>query len=362
MSGSAGLSTRFFLKCVKRKKSLFDRNTRLGLLVEKTTRMFSTASTISMKPHLDAHSNLADKDGQTFSSHSRRYFSGDRKKISVEVLSPTSTQEEVANAVRPYFHRQLPVLLQGLNSISNCRAMESWSSLDYLQSKVGEDTPCFVEVGGSYANSDVQRPEITVGDYILYMKMFQDKYERSDEGNSCEDQHSISPKQGELVYMAQNDMFPQLWDDFQLPNFCQNPSLKVGKGNLYSTMFWFGPRGCVSPLHFDPLDNLLMQFAGRKRVILYPPSHDRSGQDDQNLSDSIPWHYAGHDGQQHNTSPIDLNDEDIASLEETYPLFAQAPVATECLLEPGSILYIPSKWWHHVTSIDTAISVNAWWR
>lgn len=358
MAGRAELSIRRLLKYLKRKRRCHHHNK----IDVEIARMFHSRTATSCK--LDHHRSTSIDEKSILHSQYRHHSSDhrvhhERKVISIETLSPDSSQEDIADALRPYFQTQSPVLLQGLNCNINCRAIESWRSLEYLQSKIGEDTPCLVEVGGSYANPNVQRPEITFGDYILYMKMFQDKYGKCDEMND-------SPNQKELVYMAQNDMFPQLWDDFQLPDFCQNPSLKVGNGRLYSTMIWFGPRGCVSPLHFDPLDNLLMQFVGRKRVILYPRSHDldkieTNGHDQQNPT-ITPWHYAGHEGQQYNTSPINPNDQDHESLEEKYPLFAKAPVATECLLEPGSMLYIPSKWWHHVTSLDTAISVNAWWR
>jgi hypothetical protein len=34
----------------------------------------------------------------------------------------------------------------------------------------------------------------------------------------------------------------------------------------------------------------------------------------------------------------------------------------EAIIEPGDVLFIPAFWWHHVTSIDVAISINYWWR
>jgi len=199
-----------------------------------------------------------------------------------------------------------------------------------------------VEIGGSYSNPNMERPEITFGDYIQYMTMFQERY--GEEGIGREEDE---PNSEELVYLAQNDLLSPLYKDFELPQLCRDPSFNVGNGSLYSTMLWFGPRGCVSPLHFDPLDNLLMQFVGRKQVILF------SNDDDANA-----WHYAGHDRQQFNTSPVDVTNPDL----DEFPLFANAPVAIECQIEPGDIVYIPSKFWHHVTSFDTSISVNTWWR
>ena len=134
----------------------------------------------------------------------------------------------------------------------------------------------------------------------------------------------------------------------------------------YSTMFWFGPRGCISPLHYDPLDNLLMQFVGSKKVILFPATSASTctenvknaiGDANRDANTNL-WHYAGHNGQQYNTSPIDLLNPDF----EKFPLFVNAPTAICCDLEPGDICFIPQRWWHHVTSLDTSISVNAWWR
>lgn len=273
----------------------------------------------------------------------QRFYSFASKLVDVEQLSSKSSQNEIADALRPHFNNQTPVLLKWPNL--DCDAIRCWTSMDYLVSKVGEDIPCLVEIGGSYGDPTMERPEITFGGFIQYMNIFHEMY--GNEGNSNSDNE---PNKEELIYLAQNDLFDPLHEDFELPALCRDASYNVGKGHLYNTMIWFGPKGCISPLHFDPLDNLLMQFVGRKKVILFPAS---GGDDDVNQ-----WHYAGHEGQQKNTSPIDLMNVDL----NKFPHFRNAPIAIECLLEPGDILYIPKKFWHHVTSVDTSISVNSWWR
>ena len=272
-----------------------------------------------------------------------KYYTHQSKPIIVEEMSSKATQTKIASTLRPHFENQFPVLLKGVNTDSS--ATSKWKSLEYLETKVGGDTPCMVEIGGTYSNMGTQRQEISFGDYIQYMNMFQKQY-----GNLATSSGE-QPNSKELVYLAQNDLFSPLLKDFQLPKLCRDQSLNVGFGSLYSTMLWFGPRTCISPLHFDPLDNLLMQFVGRKKVVLFPRSPSQN-------KDGAGWHYAGCDGQQYNTSPVDILNPDI----KKYPKFVKAPTAIVCYLDPGDVCYIPKKWWHHVTSIDTSISVNAWWR
>ena len=69
-----------------------------------------------------------------------------------------SSQLDVANAIRPSFNAQTPLLLPNL--LDNCDAIHFWKSLDYWRLAVGEDTPIEAEVGkaynkGSESNNDV---------------------------------------------------------------------------------------------------------------------------------------------------------------------------------------------------------------
>jgi ribosomal protein L16 Arg81 hydroxylase len=140
--------------------------------------------------------------------------------------------------------------------------------------------------------------------------------------------------------MAQNDLIPGLETDIEIPAFCS----ELGEGKLYSVMIWLGPYGCLSPLHFDPLDNVLMQFVGTKRVLLYPPGTQV---------------YAGELDTQTNTSPINFDGPLDLSL---YPLLKDLPPALECTITPGDFVFIPKRWWHQVVTVETSASVNVWWR
>lgn len=261
--------------------------------------------------------------------------------IGSNTSSSLSLNDRLVSELQAHFERQEPLLLRG--AVSGTPAIQLWKSLEYWQSTVGHEM-AKVEMGGSYASTiggsdgDSSTAEIPVEGYLQYLKLFEERHGKSVSPDM------ESPKSDEMVYMAQNDLFPALHKDIVLPEFCQDESNRVGLGRLYSVMLWLGPHSSVSPLHNDPLDNLFMQYVGRKSVLLFPPDTQV---------------YAGHDGQQSNTSPIEP--ENRARNEKQYPLFDRS-TGMSCEVGPGDALYIPSKWYHHVKSLEISASVNIWWR
>jgi hypothetical protein len=136
---------------------------------------------------------------------------------------------------------------------------------------------------------------------------------------------------------------PELLDDIQLsPTFVED-WLPLLPGALRKTMdeatqyFAAGLMiGCSNGqlgLHYDFLDThaYLAQIIGKKRCLLFSPE------------DSA----ALYDGE------VDPDDPDF----EKFPLFRNA-TAYECILEPGELLFIPYRWWHHVVSLEKSITVN----
>lgn len=105
---------------------------------------------------------------------------------------------------------------------------------------------------------------------------------------------------------------------------------------------WFGPGGTVSPLHFDPKDNVLCQVVGAKYLRLYAPEE----------SDKL----YPIEGLLSNTSQVQVEDPD----HEQFPEFRRAKYV-ECVLREGEMLYIPPKYWHYVRSLSTSFSVSFWW-
>jgi hypothetical protein len=93
-----------------------------------------------------------------------------------------------------------------------------------------------------------------------------------------------------------------------------------------------GPEGSKTHLHFDFLHSCgsLAQIVGSKRCILFSPT-DSDFLYDRNVDPEHP----------------DL---------QRFPLFEQA-TAFCCTLNPGELLLIPRRWWHHVSSTQKSITV-----
>jgi hypothetical protein len=56
----------------------------------------------------------------------------------------------------------------------------------------------------------------------------------------------------------------------------------------------------------------------------------------------------------------DSDEDDDGRLPARFHRFPAAP-AYDVLLPPGSMLYIPPRWWHHVTALTLSVSVSFWW-
>lgn len=261
-----------------------------------------------------------------------------RSSLSFSTGAPLSELDREAcfNELPDYFQRQQPVVLRGL--VSDSRAVAEWPDLDVVERKVGPNVVCDVEIGSYNAG---ERLTLDFEAYVAYLRLWKEQFEALEGEDS-----GLAPDQ--LLYLAQNDLhqFGRLGNDLDIPSFCTDGS--CGQGQLYQSMLWMGPRGCVSPLHFDPLDNILLQIVGRKRVTILPRDADPSSL------------YIGetHE-QQYNTSAVDIEQPDYARHERFGRV---SPLLQRVELRPGDGVYIPAQWWHHVRSLDLSMSVNVWWR
>eukprot|EP01039_Chlorochromonas_danica_P001557 gene1557-1696_t len=202
-----------------------------------------------------------------------------------------------------------------------------WSNLKGLRDRIDSSHEVVVEMGKTYMDPNVQRVTI---EFVRFLDLL---IEEEADPSITQD---LPP-----LYCAQNDCqtVSGLLEDLETPLICQ-----TGKGHRYSTMFWLnGMRGSMSPCHYDPYHNLLVQIYGEKEVTLFSPQQ----------SSKL---YPAVGTLQKNTAQIDVN----------APDFKQFPLASElegvrCTLKAGDALYMPFKWWHHCQTRSRSFSVNFWW-
>lgn len=111
---------------------------------------------------------------------------------------------------------------------------------------------------------------------------------------------------------------------------------------------WIGNAAKVAT-HNDPIANVAVVAAGRRRFTLFPPSAEA----DLYMGPHDPTPAGARISMVHVTAP-DL---------DRYPRFASAlDVAQEAELSPGDAIFIPRDWYHHVEAIDRFnVLVNYWW-
>lgn len=126
--------------------------------------------------------------------------------------------------------------------------------------------------------------------------------------------------------------------------------VRLGLTAMSAANLWVGPAGHVEPLHYDPMDGVLMQLRGHKRVRLLPPEQAANLYPFPLLGGALrPWFARVY----------------LDRPEAAFPRLAAALAAVvELELAEGEALYIPAGWWHEVTVLgeDYAISVNRFQR
>ncbi len=215
-----------------------------------------------------------------------------------------------------------PVILEKAIDFWPAFSTRQWS-LEYIKSVAGCRTVP-VEIGSKYTEDDWSQKLLTVEEFI-------DRY--------------ITGDSKEIGYLAQHQLFdqiPELQRDISIPTYCSLTSDDADEEDV-DINAWFGPKGTVSPLHFDPKHNLLAQVVGCKYIKLYAPDQTQ--------------HLYPASGLLSNTSQVDVENVD----NNKFPNFKDAK-CTECILAPGDLLYIPPKYWHYVRSLDVSFSVSFWWQ
>lgn len=108
-------------------------------------------------------------------------------------------------------------------------------------------------------------------------------------------------------------------------------------------------------MHYDPLDAILIQAHGEKRIVLFPPSQI------YNLYPLSVFNYLWHG------LKLRANYSQVYPENPDFQKFPKCKNALshryEVILKQGEILFIPAGWWHEVTSLgdDVVCSINRFW-
>jgi lysine-specific demethylase 8 len=248
-----------------------------------------------------------------------------------------------------YFKKRKPVVIR--NALSHWPALDQSSdrkwSVEYLNRVAGHRTVP-VEIGKKYTDQNWSQQ-------LMSLNKFINKYVINEQSSS---------ESAQKGYLAQYDLFrqiPELRKDISIPDFCsicaeeETDSDQTDERNsaaaadvVVETNVWFGPSGTVSPLHFDPQDNILVQVNGYKYIRIYgkeTPSHVICPHGPESLLK--------------NTSQVDVEHVD----QNKFPAFAQyaSDFMAETILQEGDALFIPCQTWHFVKSLTTSCSVSFWW-
>jgi predicted 2-oxoglutarate/Fe(II)-dependent dioxygenase YbiX len=216
-----------------------------------------------------------------------------------------------------YFSANRPVALRG--AFSSSEAVARWSP-DYFARNYG-DVPIAITAGRR-----------AVGDYETHFRqtvrtvMFSEFVERLENETS-----------NDFYLVARNNFF----ENPQLSHLRDHLAPPAGIINAHdrspgSAKLWIGPKGTVTPLHFDEHSILFAQLYGTKHFKLIP-------------SFDYPLLYA----RDRYYSEIDPESVDA----DRHPRYARACVM-DVILGPGDGLFLPVGWWHWVRSLSISISAT----
>ena len=138
---------------------------------------------------------------------------------------------------------------------------------------------------------------------------------------------------GERCYLNHISLnhFGEMGKDIDLSSITTPP--------IHAINLWLGGP-TRSGLHFDNMDNFLVQIFGQKRAVLVDPRYAGSLE----LIPEIP-------------SKSGLSPEQIEG--PAHGSFGSVP--RWCgTISPGDALFIPRGWWHYLAGVDRSISLNVW--
>jgi hypothetical protein len=135
--------------------------------------------------------------------------------------------------------------------------------------------------------------------------------------------------------------------DYYLPGFARAHPMPLVPASAEPRL-WIGNAATVAT-HNDPIENVAVVAAGRRRFTLFPPEAE-------------PSLYMGPAHPTPAGTPVSMVHVTAPDLDR-YPLYADAlGSAQEAELTPGDAIFIPRDWFHHVEALEKFnVLVNYWW-
>ena len=236
-------------------------------------------------------------------------------------LKPVATFDTIEPEVfkRDFYKPGVPVVIKNLSM--NWPANSKWD-WDYFKKLVGDKkVPLYNNV-----KSDAYTPINTADDYKTFGEYI--------------DMISQGPAAWRIFLFNIFDHAPQLINDFSWPEH-----LMKGFVKKYPMLFT-GGAGSITHMHYDiDLSHILhTQFAGRKRVLMFPNKEQyklyRKPYEVLSMADFSNYY-------EQNGSP-------------DYKKFPALKLAEgfDFILEPGDTLFMPAGYWHHMEYLDSGFAMS----
>jgi hypothetical protein len=232
--------------------------------------------------------------------------------LTVETIDPEIFRKE-------FYEKNIPVVIKNLSHKWPAYTKWNWA---YLKSLVGEKkVPIYNNV-----KSDAYTPINTADDYKTFGEYI--------------DMISGGPAGWRIFLFNIFDHAPQLINDFTWPE-----DLIKGFVKKYPMLFTGGATS-ITHMHFDiDMSHILhTQFAGRKRVLLFPF-------EEQYKLYRKPYEVL---------SLADFSNYYMQTGNPDYEKFPAIKLAQglETILEHGDTLFMPAGWWHHMEYLDSGFAMS----
>ena len=215
--------------------------------------------------------------------------------------------------LKEYFIPQQPVVME--NITENWAARKKWD-FEYFREKAGDVVVPLYDGTPAKGRESSHKPAMRVkmSEYIDILKS--------------------GPTDLRMFFFNLLQNCPQLVTDFSYPDLGVKFFKKL-------PVLFVGGEGAKVLMHYDMdlANNFHFNFAGTKKVILYPPSETK-------YLYKVPYSIVS-------MEVIDMDNPDF----EKYPALSQAK-GYEIELKHGDALFIPSKWWHFIKYETPCLSLT----